>query len=117
MSETESRNSDSFAESDPRSARIETQGGTVYWISEAGDDDVRWIIREHLRTSDTNTMVMQSSTSSGSIDLGDKFRAIVRSEVKVGSSFILDVVEKDTRLVSEPVVDIETGNVPSMLFG
>ncbi|MEM7231611.1 MAG: hypothetical protein AAF517_05535 [Planctomycetota bacterium] len=106
-----------FSENDPSSARIETSGGTVYWLSQANDDDIRWIVREHLKTSDTNTMVMHKASKSGEIDLGDKFQARIRSDVEIGSPFVLEVVEKETRILSEPVVGIEVGNVPAMLFG
>jgi len=106
-----------FSESDPSSCRIETQGGTVYWLSHGDDRGIRWIVREHLKSSDTNTMVMHKASSSQEIDLGDKFRARIRSDVEVGSPFVLEVVDKDTRILSEPVVGIEVGNVPEMLFG
>ena len=106
-----------FSEREATSCRIETQGGTVYWLSEAGDEWIRWIVREHLRTSDTNTMVMHKACNSGELDLGDKFRAIIRSDVELGSPFVLEVVDKDTRILSEPVVGIEVGNVPEMIFG
>lgn len=106
-----------FAESDSSSCRIETQGGTVYWLSQGDDDGVRWIVREHLKSSDTNTMVMHKASSSKEIDLGDKFRARIRSDVEIGSPFVLEVVDKDVRILSEPVVGIEVGNVPEMIFG
>ena len=53
----------------------------------------------------------------GGLDLGDKFRGRLHGEVEVGSSFVLESVDKDTRILSEPVVAIEVGNVPEMLFG
>lgn len=112
-----SKETEFFAESDPSSCRIETQGGTVYWLSQAGQSLERWIVREHLKTSDTNTMVMHKASSGGEVDLGDKFRAILRSDVEVGSPFVLEIVETETRILSEPVVEIEVGNVPAMLFG
>ncbi len=106
-----------FPEDEPSSARIETQGGTVYWLSQADENGVRWVVREHLKTSDTNTMVMHKASKSGEIDLGDKFQGLIRSNVEMGSPFIIEVVDKESRILSEPVVGIEIGNVPEMLFG
>ncbi len=108
---------DFFSENDSASCRIETQGGTVYWISQADDEGIRWIVREHLKSSDTNTMVMHKASSGGDFDLGDKFRGSIRSDVEIGSPFIIEVVDQESRILSEPVVGIEVGNVPEMLFG
>lgn len=117
MTASESSNErEFFAEADSSSCRIETQGGTVYWLSRASEDQTRWIVREHLRSSDTDTVVMHKASSSGEVDLGDKFRGRVRSDVQVGAPFVLEIVEKDSRILSEPVVCIEVGNVPAMLF-
>jgi hypothetical protein len=107
---------DTFSQTDPACCRIETHGGTVYWLSNAETDGTRWIIREHLRSSDTNTVVMHKASANGDVDLGDKFRARLKSDVTVGAPFILEFVEKETRILSEPVVEIEVGNVPTMLF-
>ncbi len=107
-----------FSESDPSSCRIETQGGTVYWLSEAGPDGVSWVVREHLKSSDTNTMVMQKfSTCQERLDLGDKFRAALGGDVVLGLPFVLEVKNRDTRILTEAVVTIEVGNVPEMVFG
>ena len=107
-----------FSETDPASCRIETQGGTVYWISEAGPDGLRWVVREHLKSSETNTMVMQRfATSKDPLDLGDKFRATLGGEVTIGLPFVLEVKNRDTRILTEAVVSIEVGNVPAMVFG
>lgn len=108
---------DSFPEDDPTGCRIETQGGTVYWLSQADGDGCRWIVREHLRSSDTNTMVMHKVSYQGGLDLGDKFRARLASDVEIGAPFVLEVIDMDTRILSEPVATIEVGNVPAMLFG
>ena len=110
---------ESFSEKDTSSCRIETQGGTVYWLSEANEDGVRWIVREHLKSSDTNTMIMHNMSGQGDLEseLGDKFRGRLHTDIKVGSSFVLEVVDKETRILSEPIVAIEVGNVPAMLFG
>ena len=106
-----------FSISECNNCRVETQGGTVYWISAADDAGTRWIVREHLQSSDTDTMVMQKFSASGSIDLGDKFRGTLCEDIRVGSPLVLQVHESDTRIVSEGVVDIEKGNVPAMIFG
>lgn len=107
-----------FTENDPASCRIETQGGTVYWLSEAGPEGVRWVVREHLKCSETNTMVMQKfSSSQERLDLGDKFRATLGGDVVVGLPFVLEVKNRDTRILTEAVVAIEVGNVPEMIFG
>jgi hypothetical protein len=107
-----------FSETDPASCRIETQAGTVYWLSAAGADGIRWVVREHLRSSDTNTMVMQRySNSQEPLDLGDKFRASLGGDVVLGLPFVLEVKNRDTRILTEAVVAIEVGNVPEMLFG
>ena len=107
-----------FSESDAASCRIETQGGTVYWISEAGTDGLRWVVREHLKSSETNTMVMQKfTTSKEALDLGDKFRATLGGDVTIGLPFVLEVKNRDTRILTEAVVTIEVGNVPEMVFG
>ena len=94
-----------FPERDPSSCRIETQGGSVYWLSEADDDGYRWIVREHLQSSDTNTMVMQKfSSSKESLDLGDKFRGRLAGDVQAGMPFVLEIFGRETRILSEVVV-------------
>ena len=108
---------DFFSESDREGCRIETQGGTVYWLSQAGDDGTRWIVREHLKTSDTNTMVMHKFSKQKELDLGDKFRGRLAGDVQVGMPFVLEVVDLETRILSEPVVAVEVGNIPAMIFG
>ena len=108
---------DFFSERNPASCRIETQGGTVYWLSEADDEGYRWIVREQLQSSDTNTMVMQKfSHSKDSLDLGDKFRGRLAGDIQQGMPFIIEVTEHETRILSEIVVGIEVGNVPEMIF-
>ena len=107
-----------FRERDPASCRIETQGGSVYWLSEADDEGYRCIVREHLQSSDTNTMVMQKfSSTNESLDLGDKFRGRLAGDVQAGMPFVLEVSGRETRILSEVVVGIEVGNVPQMIFG
>ena len=108
---------DFVAESQQESCRIETRGGTVYWLSAADDDGLRWIVREHLRNSDTNTMVMHKFSTETEVDLADKFRGRVASDISVGAPFVLEVVGREARIFSEPVVAIEVGNVPEMIFG
>jgi hypothetical protein len=106
-----------FSDRDASSCRLETQGGTVYWLSEAADDGMRWVVREHLQSSETNTMVMQKvAQSKEKLDLGDKFRAKLAGDVQQGLPFVLEVPEHDTRILSEPVAGIEVGNVPEMIF-
>ncbi len=106
-----------FSESDPSSCRIETQGGTIYWLSEMDQEGCRWVVREHLDESDTNTMVMQRfSSSKESLDLGDKFRGTLAGDVRVGMPFVLEVAERETRILSEVVVAVEVGNVPEVIF-
>jgi hypothetical protein len=107
-----------FSAEDSASCRVETHGGTVYWLSDAHDDGYRWIVREHLESSDTNTMVMQRfSNSKDSLDLGDKFRGKLGGDVQIGMPLVLEVFERDTRILSEAVVGIEVGNIPQMIFG
>jgi hypothetical protein len=105
-----------FRADDDSGCRIETQGGTVYWVSEADEDGVRWIVREHLKSSNTNTMVLQRFSKRSELDLGDKFRGKLAGEVEVGKPFVLEVADRDTRILSEPVVAIEAGPIPEMLF-
>jgi hypothetical protein len=108
---------DFFSERDPSSCRLETQGGTVYWLSEADDDGMRWVVREHLQSSDTNTMVMQKfSQTKDRLDLGDKFRGKLAGDIQQGMPFVLEVPEHETRILSEIVVAIEIGNIPEMIF-
>jgi hypothetical protein len=107
-----------FSEKNLASCRIETGGGTVYWLSTAGPDGIRWVVREHLRCSETNTMVMQKfSDSQERLDLGDKFRASLSGDVVVGLPFVLEVKNRGTRILTEAVVAIEVGDVPAMIFG
>ncbi len=90
----------------------------MYWLSEADDDGYRWVVREHLQSSDSNTMVMQKfSSSKESLDLGDKFRGRLAGDVQAGMPFVLEVSDRETRILSEVVVAIEVGNVPQMIFG
>ena len=106
-----------FSERDPSSCRIETSGGTVYWISQADDEGYRWVLREQLQSSETNTMVMQKfSQSKDSLDLGDKFRARLAGDIQQGMPFVLEVEKTETRILSEIVVDLEAGKVPEMIF-
>ncbi|MBI4601683.1 MAG: hypothetical protein HY721_06965 [Planctomycetes bacterium] len=106
-----------FAEREAASCRVETQGGSVYWLSEPDDSGTRWVVREHLQSSDTNTMVMQKfSQSKERLDLGDKFRARLGGDIQQGMPFVLEVREHDTRILSEVVVAIEVGNIPEMIF-
>lgn len=118
MNESANPQGNFFSECDNSSCRIETQGGTVYWLSEADDNRYRWIVREHLQSSDTNTMVMQKfSSSKESLDLGDKFRARLAGDVQIGMPFVLEISSRETRILSEVVVAIEVGNIPQMIFG
>ena len=114
----ESSKVQNFDENDPGSCRVETQGGTVYWISNPEPDGTsRWVMREHLRSSETTTMVMQPITNTKEgLDLGDKFQARLGGDIVVGLPFVLEVNEHETRILSEAVVTIEVGNVPEMLF-
>jgi hypothetical protein len=106
-----------FAERNPASCRVETQGGTVYWLSETDEDGSRWIVREHLQSSDTNTMVMQKfSHTKASLDLGDKFRGRLAGDIQQGMPFVIEIPERETRILSEIVVTIEVGNIPEMIF-
>ena len=108
----------SFDQSNPSSCRVETRGGTIYWLSVPEGDGTRWVMREHLKSSATNTMVMQplNSTKEG-LDLGDKFRARLGGDIVIGLPFVLEVCQRETRILSEVVVGIEVGNVPEMIFG
>jgi hypothetical protein len=108
--------SEFFDRDETSNARIETRGGTVYWISQTDDDRVRWIVREHLESSETNTMVMMKCTNKESPDLGDKFRARLGSDVEIGKPFVLELTENETRIVTEAVEEIEIGTVPAMIF-
>ena len=106
-----------FAERNPASCRIETQGGTVYWLSEAAESGFRWIVREHLQSSDTNTMVMQKfSHTKASLDLGDKFRGKLSGDIQQGMPFVIEIPDRETRILSEIVVTVEVGNIPEMIF-
>ena len=106
-----------FSEGESSSCRLETRGGTVYWLSEADGDGLRWVVREHLQSSDTNTMVMQKfSQSKDRVDFGDKFRGRLTGDIQQGMPFVLEVPEHDTRILSEVVVAIEVGNIPEMIF-
>ena len=107
-----------FPERNPSSCRIETGGGTVYWLSRAGTDRIRWVVREHLRSSETNTMVLQKvAESKDRLDMGDKFRAVLVGDVVVGLPFVLEVKNPETRILTEAVVGIEVGDIPAMIFG
>lgn len=112
----EKSSSDSFSREEPSNARIETRGGTVYWISHPDDDGARWIVREHLERSETNTMVMTKCANNESPDLGDKFRARLGSDVEIDKPFVLELSMNDTRIVTEDVEAIEVGTVPAMIF-
>jgi hypothetical protein len=106
-----------FAEREPVSCRVETQGGTVYWISDPDPNGMRWVVREHLQSSETNTMVLQKfSNTKERLDLGDKFRCRLGGDIQQGMPFVLDVTDHETRILSEPVVAIEVGNIPEMIF-
>ena len=106
-----------FSENDRESCRIETQGGTVYWLSKAEKDGSRWVVREHQKSAETNTMVMQRlSASQERLDLGDKFRASLAGDVVIGLPFVLEVQKRDARILTEAVTSIEVGNVPTMVF-
>ncbi len=107
-----------FPENDPSSCRIETRGGTVYWLSAPESDGYRWVVREELRGAETETMVMQKLRhSKDAFDLGDKFRARLAGGVQEGLPFVLEVKGSDTKILTEIVVSLETGTLPEMVFG
>lgn len=106
-----------FEECNSGSCRIETEGGTVYWLSPPETDGCRWVVREHTRDVETNTMVMQPIRSSkDGLDLGDKFKARLGGDIVIGLPFVLEVSDNETRILSEVVVTIELGNVPEAIF-
>jgi hypothetical protein len=111
-------NQDFFSDNEPSSCRIETQGGTVYWLSRPDDASCRWIVREQLHSSDTHTMIMHRLPGADSPpDLGDnKFRGRLSGDVQRGMPFVIEIDEEETRIVSEVVVGIEVGEVPEMIF-
>jgi len=105
-----------FARDDTANCRIETRGGTVYWLSQADEEGRRWVVREHLQRSETNTMVMTRCSKGASPDLGDKFRVRLGGDVEIHSPLVLELTDDETRIVTEPVEAIEVGTVPTMIF-
>ena len=109
-----------FSQGDSASCRIETQGGTVYWLSDADEDGARWVIREQLQSLHTETLVMQRSPDpvnpTDAPDLGDKFRGRLAEDIHQGKPLVLELIGDDSSIRSEIVVAIEAGNVPAMLF-
>ena len=110
-----SENVQSFEPSHPESFRIETEGGTVYWLSAPDSESTRQVIREHELS--TGTMIMQPiATSSDGPDFGSKFKARLGGDLVTGLPFLLEVQDSETRILSEAIVSIEVGNVPEMVF-
>ena len=99
------------------SCRVETEGGAVYWISLPDSEVKRWVVREQLRNSQSNTMVVQPITmSKDSLDLNEKFKARLGGDLVVGLPFILELDDNESRILSEVVVSLEVGNVPERIF-
>lgn len=109
-----------FPRSETASCRVETRGGTVYWLSNADEEDRRWVIREQLQSLHTETMVMQRSPDPSNPatapDLGDKFRGRLVEDIQKDKPLVLELTEDGSRIHSEIVVEIEAGSVPEMLF-
>jgi hypothetical protein len=102
-----------------RSCRIETQSGTVYWLSPPDDEGYRAIIREPARDASTGTLLVQGAVGAGGADgahLTERFRGKLGADAKVGMSLNLQVFGTASRVLSEVVVRIEEGNVPPGLF-
>lgn len=111
----ESESTSSFEATHPDSFRIETEGGTLYWLSKPDSEGVRWVLREHQMES--HTMIMQPiSGSKDQIDFGSKFRARLGGTISGGTPFLLEVMESETRILSEAITSIEVGNVPDLIF-
>lgn len=114
-SSTGSNRTSSFEATHPDSFRIETEGGTVYWLSKPDSDGIRWVLREH--QLDSHTMIMQPiAGSSDRVDFGTKFRARLGGAISSGTPFLLEVVDSDTRILSEAITNVEVGNVPDLIF-
>jgi hypothetical protein len=74
-------------------------------------------VREQLKNSPSNTMVVQPITASQDrLDLNEKFQARLGGDLVVGLPFILELDDLESRILSEVVVRLEVGNVPEQLF-
>ncbi len=112
---------DGYAVDAPSDCRIETQSGTVYWLSAPDADGYRSVVREPLPGTATGTLFVQAPTTHVEKDeenseASEKFRGKLRSEVVVGMSLALEVLGRETGLLSEVVVKIEPGDVPKEIF-
>ena len=109
-----------FAAAMASGCRIETECGTVYWLGRPDNEGVRDVMREPAPDGTSGTMVMQAPTAHPkSQEISEKFRAKLRSDVKVGMSLALEIsseASKPSRILSEVVVTIEPGDVPEELF-
>ena len=105
----------------PSACRIETESGTVYWLSAPDADGYRSVVREPPQdTFSTGTLFVQAPPTDEkheeNSEAGEKFRGRLRSEVVVGMSLALEILGQETGLLSEVVVGIEPGNVPKEIF-
>ena len=106
-----------FAIGTASSCRIESESGTVYWLSAPEEDGYRSVVREPPRNAATGTMIVQPPTADQEhVEIKDRFRGRLRSDVQVGMSLALDIFGSKTRILSEVVVRIERGNVPDEIF-
>lgn len=106
-----------LAEKDGAACRIETRGGTVYWVSSSDAEGLRWVIREQLQSADTNTQVVQRGVGTRiEVDLGDKFRARLKGAVTPGKPCVLEMPRDGAQIVTDVVVAVEVGGLPEMIF-
>lgn len=106
-----------FAIETPSSCRIESESGTVYWLSAPDEAGYRAVVREPPQDATTGTMVVQPMTAEQQdVEIGDRFRGKLRSDIEVGMSLALEVFGSETRILSEVVVAIDRENVPDEIF-
>ena len=114
MSEpTQLRRTDFYCANDSAACRVETRGGTIYWMGEADDDGFRPVVRDQLPATGTDTMVLQTiSQSKKPFELTGSFRGRLAGDVQEGLPFVLEIPDHRVRILSEIVVEIDVGTLP-----
>ena len=106
-----------FEASRPASCRIETESGTVYWVSAPDEEGVRTIVRERSNEIGSSTMLVPSlGQESKSTQLGRRFRGRLTKDVEIGDSLVIEVKDAAIRILTEVAVKLEEGEVPDAVF-
>ena len=104
-----------FLPRNPGSCRIETESGTVYWLTGPDAETTRSIYRDSKNAAKSSTMKL-ATPGGGETAIHDRFRGTIVGEVNVGKSVVFAIKTTGEKVLTETVVSIEATPVPSELF-